>query len=96
VIRRETISRWTHRPVNIGNGVIIAQGSAATVVLVKTDRLDVQISSLVIKGQVTAVTSNPGTVIGAAGQSNVANAANAANAVLGSFGRKPGTYSLSR
>ncbi len=82
------------RPVNIGNGVIIAQGSAATVVLVKNGSgWDVQLSSLVIKGQVTTVTSNPGTVIGAAGQSNVANAANAANAVLGSFGRKPNTYS---
>jgi len=79
------------RPVNIGNGVIIAQGSAATVVLVKNGSgWDVQLSSLVIKGQVTTVTSNPGTVIGAAGQSNVANAA---NAVLGSFGRKPNTYS---
>jgi len=83
------------RPVNIGNGVIIAQGSAATVVLVKNGSdWDVQLSSLVIKGQVTTITSNPGTVIGAAAQTNMANAANAANAVLGSFGRKPNTYSL--
>jgi hypothetical protein len=82
------------RPVNIGNGVIIAQGSAATVVLVKNGSgWDVQLSSLVIKGQVTTITSNPGTVIGAAAQTNMANAANAANAVLGSFGRKPNTYS---
>jgi hypothetical protein len=82
------------RPVNIGNGLIIAQGSAATVVLVKNGSgWNVQLSSLVIKGQVTTVTSNPGTVIGAAAQSNVANAANAANAVLGGFGRKPNTYS---
>lgn len=82
------------RPVNISNGVIIAQGSAATVVLVKNGPgWNVQLSSLVMKGQVTTVTSNPGTVIGAAAQSNVANAADAANAVLGSFGRKPNTYS---
>jgi len=82
------------RPVNIGNGVIIAQGSAATVLLVKNGSgWNVQLSSLVTKDQVTTVTSNPGTVIGAAAQASVANAANAANAVLGSFGRKPNTYS---
>ena len=82
------------RPVNIGNGIIIAQGSAATVVLVKNGSgWNVQLSSLVIQGQVTTVTSNPGTVIGAAAQASVANAANAANAALGRFGRKPNTYS---
>src|SRR5258708_32650689 len=82
------------RAVNIGNGIIIAQGSAATVVLIKNGSgWSVQLSSLVIKDQVTTVTSNPGTVIGAAAQNNVANAANAANSVLGSFGRKPNTYS---
>jgi hypothetical protein len=89
------------RPVNIGNGIIIAQGSAATVVLVKNGSgWNVQLSPLVIKGQplvikgqVTTVTSNPGTVIGGAAQSNLANAANATNTVLGPFGRKPKTYS---
>jgi hypothetical protein len=82
------------RPVNIGNGVIIAQGSAATVTLVRNGSgWNVQLSSLVIKDHVTTVTSNAGTVIGAAAQSNVANAANAANSVLGSLGRKPNTYS---
>src|SRR5579863_195959 len=60
------------RPVDIGNGVVIAQGSAGTVVLVKNGSAwNVQLSSLVIKGQVTMVTSNPGTVIGAATQNNM-------------------------
>jgi hypothetical protein len=82
------------RPVNIGNGVIVAQGSPATVTLAKNGSTwNIQLSSLLIRDQVTPVTSNPGTIIGAAGQALVANAANAANAVLGSFGRKPNTYS---
>jgi hypothetical protein len=82
------------RPVNLGNGVIILQGSPATVVLVRNGSgWNVQLSSVVIKGQVTTVTSNPGILTGAAAQSNVAAAANAANAILGRFGRKPNTYS---
>ena len=79
------------RPVNIGNGVIIAQGSAATVTLVKNaSGWGVQLSSLVINGQVVPVTSNSGSVVGAAAQSAAADAANAMNAMLGKFGRKPG------
>ena len=82
------------RPVNIGNGVIVAQGSAATVVLVKNGSgWNVQLSSLMINDQVTGVTSNPGTLIGAAADNRVAAAANAANAILGPFGRKQNTYS---
>jgi hypothetical protein len=82
------------RPINIGNGVMVAQGSPATAVLVKNGSgWSVQLSSLVIKDQVTTVTSNPGTVIRTAVDNKLATAANAANAVLGGFGRKPNTYS---
>ncbi len=82
------------RPVNIGNGVIIAQGSPATVVLVRNGSgWNLQLTSLVIKGQVTPVRSEPGILTGAAAEKGVAAAANRANAILGRFGRKPSTYS---
>jgi len=79
------------RPVAMGNWIIIAQGSAATVVLVRNGSgWSVQLSSLVIKNQVTTVTSNSGTVMGAAAQTNITNAANAASGALGGLhGRKP-------
>jgi hypothetical protein len=79
------------RPINIGNGVMVAQGSPATVVLVKNGSgWSVHLSSLIINGQVVPVTSNSGSVIGAAAQSAAANAANARNAMLEKLGRKPG------
>jgi hypothetical protein len=70
------------RPVNAGNGVIIVQGSPATVTLVRNaSGWGVQLSSLRINGQVVPVTSNSGSLI---------DAANARNAMLEKLGRKPG------
>lgn len=77
------------RPVNIGNGVIIHQGSAATVVLVRNGSgLSVQLKSLVIQGKVTPVTSNPGVLTGAAAEPGMAAAANRAYARFGRFMRR--------
>ena len=83
------------RPVNIGNGVIIAQGSPAPVVLVRNGSgWNLQLTSLVIKGQVTPVRSEPGIfVLARPRKKALAAAANRANAILGRFGRKPSTYS---
>jgi hypothetical protein len=78
------------RPVDIGNGVIVAQGSVVTLTLTRsTSGWGVQLSCLVINGQLVPVTSNAGSVIGAAARSDVANAAKAASSVHGVFGRKP-------
>jgi hypothetical protein len=81
------------RPVNADNGVIIRQGSVATLTLARNvSGWGVQLSSVVINGQVVPVTSNSGSVVGAAAQKDTANAATAASAVLGQFGRKPTTF----
>ncbi len=77
------------RPVNVGNGVIVAQGSVATLTLARSaSGWGVQLSSRVINGQVVPVTSNAGSVIGTAAQSDVANAAKAANSALGGLSGK--------
>src|SRR5579863_2540973 len=75
------------KPVNAGNGVMIAQGAAATVTLARNGSGWVaQLSSVVINGQAVAVTSNSASVTSAA-QSAAGNAASAVGSVLGGLGR---------
>ncbi|MGA3034264.1 MAG: hypothetical protein ABSD70_13335 [Terracidiphilus sp.] len=74
------------RPVAAGNGVTIAQGSAATVTLSRSgSSYTAQLSSVTIDGQKVAVTSNSASV-SAVAQNAQAKAANAVNSVLGGFG----------
>ncbi len=71
------------KPVNADNGVTIAQGAAATVTLAKNGSgWGAQLSSVVINGQVVAVTSSSANVTSAA-QSAAGSAANAVGSVLG-------------
>ncbi|MEI9980775.1 MAG: hypothetical protein WDN23_17595 [Edaphobacter sp.] len=74
------------KPVNADNGATIAQGAAATVTLAKNgSSWGAQLSSVVINGQVVAVTSSSANVTSAA-QSAAGSAANAVGSVLGGFG----------
>jgi hypothetical protein len=71
------------KPVNADNGVTIAQGAAATVTLANNGSGSAaQLSSVVINGQVVAVTTSSASVTSAA-QSAAGNAVSAVGSILG-------------